>query len=443
MAKKKTTIEFINDSKKIFGELYDYTLTEYYGANKPIKYICKLHGLVEQSSATNHLAGKGCKLCKGLSIIEKKTKPYSEFLMEVKEIHKDLYKYPKTGYVNRKTKILILCLRCGKNFLQTPEGHLSGKGCNTCNRIKSTWQKEQIKVNFRKISKKHMFVYKTTNILNGKIYIGQHSTNNLKDGYKGSGHLISKALKKYGAENFKFEIIEFSDSHSTLDQIEKKIITELSALDSNIGYNLHQGGLGGSSYKKVNQYELDGTFIKTWYAIIEASESLNLSYKTIQNCFNGKKPTCGGFQWKDYLKNKDCVNIEPFESKSKKTINQYCLSGKFIKKWNSISEASVSLDLAFSSIGQCCRKLPSVNQIGGYIWRFSDECDEENDIDSVEYKNRRFVSQYSLSGVFIKKFDSISIGARETNQSTSNISSCCNGKRKSAGGYIWKYHEND
>ena len=69
------------------------------------------------------------------------------------------------------------------------------------------------------------FIYKTTNLINGKFYIGQHSTENLDDGYMGSGTYLKKAFKKYGKENFKCEIIEIvNGSKDDLDNVEEFFI---------------------------------------------------------------------------------------------------------------------------------------------------------------------------------------------------------------------------
>jgi len=93
-------------------------------------------------------------------------------------------------------------------------------------------------------SKKFHFIYKTTNLLNSKFYIGMHSTNNLKDGYLGSGKSLRYAIRKYGIENFVLEIIEWCENRESLINQEKKIITEQFLNDPNC-YNLKPGGLGG------------------------------------------------------------------------------------------------------------------------------------------------------------------------------------------------------
>ena len=87
-----------------------------------------------------------------------------------------------------------------------------------------------------------MIIYKTTNLINGKIYVGQDSKNN--PGYFGSGKIIKSAIKKYGKENFKKEIIETCTSKEILDEREKFWIKELNSRDKSIGYNITEGGEG-------------------------------------------------------------------------------------------------------------------------------------------------------------------------------------------------------
>ena len=91
------------------------------------------------------------------------------------------------------------------------------------------------------------FLYKITNTVNNKIYLGKHKTKNLDDGYFGSGKLLKRAIAKYGKENFFFEVLKQFNSEEELNQAEKELITEeFCQRDDN--YNLCVGGKGGFSY---------------------------------------------------------------------------------------------------------------------------------------------------------------------------------------------------
>jgi hypothetical protein len=92
--------------------------------------------------------------------------------------------------------------------------------------------------------KKYHYIYKTTNIKNGKYYIGMHSTNNLEDGYMGSGKRLRRSLKKYGKQNFKSEILEFLPNRVSLVEKEKELINEKLLKDS-LSMNIKKGGEGG------------------------------------------------------------------------------------------------------------------------------------------------------------------------------------------------------
>ena len=91
--------------------------------------------------------------------------------------------------------------------------------------------------------KKCRIIYKTKNLVNGKIYIGQDSYNN--DKYLGSGLLLKRAISKYGKNNFKKEIIEYCDTQEELDEREKYWIKFYNSQDEKIGYNISPGGQGG------------------------------------------------------------------------------------------------------------------------------------------------------------------------------------------------------
>jgi group I intron endonuclease len=104
--------------------------------------------------------------------------------------------------------------------------------------------------------KKYHYIYKTTNLKNGKYYIGMHSTDNLEDGYMGSGKRLRRSLKKYGKENFRFEILEFLNDRTSLKEREKELVNEEIIQDS-LCMNLMKGGEGGyvneEHYKKTSK----------------------------------------------------------------------------------------------------------------------------------------------------------------------------------------------
>lgn len=97
-----------------------------------------------------------------------------------------------------------------------------------------------------------MIIYKTINLINGKIYIGQDSKNNPE--YLGSGLLLKRAIEKYGVENFEKEIICECDSKKSLNESEIFWIRELSGVTN--GYNLTLGGSGGDTYSNNPNLEL-------------------------------------------------------------------------------------------------------------------------------------------------------------------------------------------
>ena len=92
--------------------------------------------------------------------------------------------------------------------------------------------------------KKYHYIYRTTNLINRKYYIGMHSTDDLNDEYMGSGTYLKRSINKYGKENFNFEIIEFLLNREFLKNREKEIVNE-EQLKNELCMNLKIGGEGG------------------------------------------------------------------------------------------------------------------------------------------------------------------------------------------------------
>lgn len=98
---------------------------------------------------------------------------------------------------------------------------------------------------------KYHYFYKITNNINNHFYYGVHSTNNLNDGYMGSGKRLHYAYKKYGIENFSKEILKFFNTSKEAYEYEGEIVTE-ELIKSNECYNMVTGGNGGWKYLNEN-----------------------------------------------------------------------------------------------------------------------------------------------------------------------------------------------
>lgn len=87
-------------------------------------------------------------------------------------------------------------------------------------------------------------LYRTTNLINGKIYIGAHQTTNLKDSYTGSGRALIRAINKYKLSNFSKEILCIVDSKEDMYELEAFVVDE-EFVNRKDTYNMKVGGFGG------------------------------------------------------------------------------------------------------------------------------------------------------------------------------------------------------
>lgn len=100
--------------------------------------------------------------------------------------------------------------------------------------------------------KQYNFIYRTTCKINNKYYIGMHSTDNLDDGYIGSGKKLWRYIRKYGRDSFDFEILEFLPDRKSLAIREREIVNEHRIQDK-LCLNMVTGGSGGFISEKHKQ----------------------------------------------------------------------------------------------------------------------------------------------------------------------------------------------
>jgi hypothetical protein len=150
---------------------------------------------------------------------------------------------------------------------------------------------------------KYYFIYKTTNIVNGKIYVGQHRTNTIEDGYIGCGikrmsqsngkTYFHKAVHKYGYENFKREILEFCDNFEQLCEKEIFWINHLNAVK--VGYNV--------LFEDKFSYKNKGEF-NAFYGQKHSDETKQFLSDKAKNRLKGTCPHCN--------KTMDIVNLKKY-----------------------------------------------------------------------------------------------------------------------------------
>ena len=135
-----TTEEFIEKARKIHGDKYDYSKTEYINNRNKICVVCPKHGEFYQTGG-NHLKGHGCPKCGDESGCKQRKLSLDIFIEKAVNIHGDRYDYSKVEYKNAYTPIIIKCPIHGE-FTIRPNNHLRGQGCPLCgNKQKGKYHK--------------------------------------------------------------------------------------------------------------------------------------------------------------------------------------------------------------------------------------------------------------------------------------------------------------
>ena len=257
-------------------------------------------------------------------------------------------------------------------------------------------------------------IYKITNIINGKVYIGQAMNlwSRISSGYlytlpkgKCPNKLLQRAWDKDGGEFFYIEIVEICDIEH-LTEKEQYWINKTQCFNNKFGYNVRE--------------------------IADSNRGICPSEETRKKIGESSKLRRG---WKHTQDVKDFLS----EMRSKPII-QLDLDGNFIKEWKNSIFAANELNNSPSNIRNCANGYSA--SACGYIWIYKDQYNKET-FNVLTYENRnktkRRVVQLDLNNNYIKTFRTITEASRSTK--ANNIWMCCNGKQHTSGNFKWMYEE--
>lgn len=139
----------------------------------------------------------------------------------------------------------------------------------------------------------------------------------------------------------------------------------------NINYGTRTERARKSVSKSIEQFDLDGNYIKTWESLAEASKTLNISRGTLCSCLKGIIKSCGGYQWK-YTDSNDKIEKYSIEHPVRRIV-QLDLDGNFINIYDNLHDAERKTGVWITQIRKCCDKIPMYKTAKGYKWCWEDD----------------------------------------------------------------------
>lgn len=292
------------------------------------------------------------------------------------------------------------------------------------------------------------YIYKATNIVNGKVYIGQtsitveHRWNEHLKGSKNERdqYAFHRAIRKYGESKFIVEtVVKTSEKDpfllkAELNKIEKIYIKGYDSFGKN-GYNMTPGGDGWIS-KPVVLYGHNGKFIAEYSSMYDAAYANGISVSSISACCNGRYggTRCGVFRYKR----------EPFD-KYKMTyhgedgsieIILIDFDDNEIKKYKSMSAVAREYGVTKTTVSRWIKDKRVIDY--QYIFVRTDRFYRVEERTSfIDYR----INKYDMSGKYIKTYPSAGEAGRENNTDASSIIKCCTGKVNHIKGFIYRRYK--
>lgn len=285
-------------------------------------------------------------------------------------------------------------------------------------------------------------IYCYTNKQTNEKYVGVTcKTLNQRAGKNGREYTrtntkFAQAINQYGWDSFEASILDTTKDDREASKLELYYIELFESYKDGIGYNKNHGGTV-PTIKRIMQFDMNGNYITTYDRPHDAFKKVGVAVTLIIDCCNKNLKTAGGFVWryeKEYDGRFNEMELTPFSGERR--VDQLSATGDFIKTFNSAKEAQQETGAQRSKICMCCKGLRKT--AGGYCWRYTDGFGLKDIYNPVPSAVRK-VAQCSLDGELIEIYESQSDAHRKTGVSASMIATCCDGKRDTGCGYIWKY----
>lgn len=303
--------------------------------------------------------------------------------------------------------------------------------------------------------KKEYIIYKCTNKINGKMYIGKtykfekRKREHIYD--IGNGLPFHKALNKYGLENFDWEVIDHSKSDKEIKEKEvywiKKLNTCIHSKNSN-GYNITLGGEGGVSWnsKPIVMFDMNGNYADEFISCACAAVLMDMDRKSIERAARLKSSRSGNYQWryKDEWNGKNIGKYQRPNVTSNKKVVQLDMDGKYIATYNSLKDASKVTKTRRTSISSCLTEF--IKTANKFIWVYESEYDKSKDYSFKGFQMGEGIVQLTLDYRFIQHFNNClyaaeNIGLKNPRQQYKKIHYALTSNTHQAYGFRWMKYE--
>ena len=178
--------------------------------------------------------------------------------------------------------------------------------------------------------------------------------------------------------------------------------------------------------------------MKIFNSIKEASQELNINGSNICQCCKGKRKEAGGYQWRYKEDAKDKIaSIAEGRVHLNEKIYQYDIEVHLVHIYKNIEDVQKIYNIEKSHLSQACNG--KIKYVLNYQWRYESLVKIYPVYSSLPNYKRKVCQIDKKTLKVVKEFDNAQQAAQELNINRGNLGQCLNGKRKSCGGYFWKY----